>query len=262
MLPFKSCPYCTIWIDDWVELKIGLRAFMKSHFSREMRGVVLPIIVTGFLVPGASAAIQLPLSIMFSGANPPSSPLTPWVSATFEEEVGGTVLFTLSAPNLTGSENVSAFYFNFDNTLNVQNLNFQLVSGGAFTLPTIDQMQDSYMADGDGKYDIRLNLAVGGSVNQTFGQGDQLVYRLSYAGGIDSSDFQYLSVDAGGHGPFYAAAHVQNVPGGEGAWIAATTIDFLPVPEASTMLAGMCLLGVWVACCARKACPHASPDGA
>src|SRR5262245_41396438 len=183
----------------------------------------------GFFVIGlsrfvvcADAAVYTPLNLEFSGGTPPASATTPWVTATFADEAGGTVLLTLEAPNLTNPEKMTGFYFNFNDSLNVQNLNFQLVSGGAFALPTIDLQMNTFKADGDGRYDIRLNFATAGTASQVFGQGDTLVYRLSYTSAIDASQFGYLSSPAGGNGPFYTAAHIQDTPGGESGWIAAT----------------------------------------
>ena len=125
-------------------------------------------------------------------------------------------------------------------------MNFQLVSSGAFTLPTIDRSRDAYKADVGGKYDIRLNFATAGSASQTFGQGDTLVYRLSYTSAINASQFGYLSLPVGKNGSsFHAAARVQDTPGGQSGWIAAT--EFLPVPEASPLLVGGSLLTLVVA---------------
>ncbi len=195
----------------------------------------------------AHAAMSTPLNIEFSGGVPPASPATPWVSATFENETGGTVLMTLTAPHLTNPEQMESFYFNFNDTLAVQNLSFQLVSAGSFALPTIDLSQNAFKADGDGQYDIRLNFATSGGSGQTFGQGDTLVYRLSYTSAIDASQFGYLSSPSGGHGPFYAAAHIQNTGWGQSGWIGATElVPLAPVPEAPTLLAAASLVGVFL----------------
>jgi len=191
------------------------------------------------------AALSTPLDIEFSGGTAPASPTLPWVRSTFTTEAGGTVLFTLTADHLTNPERVNSFYFNFNDALNVQNLNFQLVSGGAFTLPTVNLGQNAFMADGDGRYDIRLNFAPVAAANQAFGQGDTLTFRLSYTSAIDASQFGYLSQPSGGHGPFYAAALIQDTPGGQSGWIGGTTFDvFEPVPEASPLLASASLVGL------------------
>src|SRR5262245_16117746 len=96
---------------------------------------ILAAVIAGIGMP-ASAAIELPLTRVFSGS-PPSDGTIPWLTATFTEESGGTVLFTFNTLHLTNPENVKDFYFNFNDSLNVQNLGFQLVSGGSYTLPGI-----------------------------------------------------------------------------------------------------------------------------
>ena len=195
--------------------------------------------------PETFASFTLGLDQEFSGGTPPVSSSRPWVTATFHDNGDGTVNFILSTPHLSASENVSAFYLNFNDQLNVNTLGFSVVSSaGTFTLPSIDKGKNAYKADGDGKYDVRINFKTGGPPN-TFGVGDQLVLRMSYTSAIHSSDFEYLSLPAGGHGPFYAAAHVQNTGtrGRDSGWISPHGITLItPVPEPSTMIAGALLL--------------------
>src|SRR5262249_9668050 len=132
---------------------------------------------------------------------------------------------------------------NFNDALNVQNLTFQLVSASGFTVPTVTLNQNGLKADGDGRYDIRLDFATGGTANQTFGAGDTLTFRLGFTSALTPSEFQFLSHSEGGSGPFYAAAHIQNTPGGSSGWISATTpITFFPVPEWSPFLSAVVLL--------------------
>src|SRR5262245_50992870 len=202
--------------------------------------------VTAFSGASVHAAVSTPLDVEFSGGTPPASPTLPWVRSIFTSEGGGTVLFTLTAEHLTDPERMTSFYFNFNDALNVQDLSFQLVSSvGAFTLPTISLGQNAFMADGDGRYDIRLDFASVANLSQAFGQSDSLTFRLSYTSAIDSSQFGYLSSPSGGHGPFYAAAHIQDTPGGGSGWIGGTTFDvFEPVPEASPLLASVSLVGL------------------
>src|SRR5262245_48711664 len=129
---------------------------MKTTRS-SIKALVLGIVVATF-AGSLNAALSTALDLEFSGGVAPGSPTLPWVRGTFESEGGGTVLFTLTAPNLTNPERVTSFYFNFNDALNVQNLSFQLVSAGNFTVPTINLGQNSFKADGDGRYDIRLDF--------------------------------------------------------------------------------------------------------
>jgi hypothetical protein len=180
------------------------------------------------------ASFALGFNQEFSGGTAPASSSRPWVNADFHDNLNGTVQLTLSNPHLTATENVSEFYFNFRDSLNLANLTLTLASSsGSFTLPTagdITKSQNQLKADGDGRYDVRIDFAVGGNLSQTFGVGDQIVYTLSYSSAITATDFFFQSNPDGGNGPFYAAAHVQNTGGnGNGSgWLA-------PVPEPSTV---------------------------
>jgi len=217
------------------------------------RGMVFGIIAAWSAV-SVKAAVSTPLNEEFSGGVAPASPTTPWVRSTFASEAGGTVLFTLTAEHLTNPERVTSFFFNFNDALNVQNLSFAVVSSsGLFTQPTISRGQNAFKADGDGSYDIMLDFATGAALDQAFGQNDTITFRLSYTSAIDASQFGYLSAPSGGHGPFYAAAHIQDTPGGVSGWIGGSTLEeFEPVPEASSLLASGSLLALGGAgCCWR-----------
>ncbi len=189
----------------------------------------------------ASFSISFGLDDEFSGGTAPASTVVPWVAAEFET-VGSDVRITLSAPNLTATESVLGFYFNFDDSLSVGSLSLSVLSSsGSFTSPTINRQSNEYKADGDGRYDIRLDFASGGNPANTFSQSDELVLLATYTGGVHPDDFLFLSAPAGGHGPFYAAAHIQNTPagGGQSGWISAST--FVVVPEPATLVTGLAL---------------------
>ncbi len=164
----------------------------------------------------------------------------------------GTVLFALSAPNLSDNENVVQFNFNIDPSLSddLGELMFtDPVQNGSFDLPTISQQEDHFKADGDGKYDIRFVFTSGGNTDDTFSSGDSLQYTIS-GDGITAESFDALSADAGGHGPFVIAAHVQNTMGagsGGSGWITDSNgATVVPVPEPSgIVLAALGLLEVW-----------------
>jgi len=189
----------------------------------------------------ASISFNFGLDDEFSGGTAPASSVVPWVAAEFET-VGSDVRITFSAPNLTATESVLGFYFNFDDSLSVGSLSLSVLSSsGSFTSPTINRQINTYKADGDGRYDVRLDFASGGNTASTFSQSDELVLLATYTGGIQAEDFLFLSAPAGGHGPFYAAAHIQNTPagGGQSGWISAST--FVVVPEPATLVTGLAL---------------------
>jgi hypothetical protein len=175
--------------------------------------------------------------------NPRPSGSAPWLTADFENATGGVTL-TLSAGGLTGSEFASEMYFNIAPNLDQSRLSFTKTSSiGNFSAPTIDHAagDNHYKAGGGGKYDFRFNF---GSANgTTFKSGDSITYFISGISGLTVNDFACLSAPAWwGGDPFYAAAHIQSLPGCASTWIepggGPTTV---PVPEPSSMV--ICALG-------------------
>ena len=229
-----------------------------------MKFQVVPVVLSlggAFLFTcNASAQIRLDLDLVFDGTNtPPVNLSTPWLTATYEDQGANEVLFTLEATdNLTGIENVKQFYFNFDDALDLSALTFTPVnSGGLFKLPSWTFDENNLKADGDGKYDIRLDFSTGSNTRKTFGQGDSVSYLLSYNGlePMGESSFNFFSQPAGGKGPFLVAAHVQNTLYGGSAWLASDKPAATVIPEPATGsllgLAGAGLLG-WRAASRRR----------
>lgn len=220
---------------------------MRNRSANKYCIVVGAIIgVMGTNAAGAMTSISLDLDTEFSGAVPPDNPNTPWVTAEFMT-AGNDVLFTLTATtNLTDPEKVTGFYFNFDDSLDVQLLNFGFIGlSGTFDFPpAINLSKDAYQADGDGKYDVRFDFSTSGTVANTFGAGDSLTYLISYTTPITDQEFAHQSAPAGGHGPFYAAAHVQSTgpSNGDSGWIAAEEVAVIPEPT-SIALAALGLAG-------------------
>jgi len=195
-----------------------------------------------------AATIDMGMDFTFSGT-PPASSTIPWSDATYSDNGDGTVNLTLTNPNLTGTESAKGVYLNFNDSLNVNNLTFSVVSSsGSFTLPSsINLSKNGNKADGDGFYDILINFATGTTTSQTFGPGDTLTYRISYTSPISTSDFEFKSAMGGGAGSYYAAEQVQNTLGGgtTGGWIGAN--NFVVVPESSMGIAAGLFLAVGAA---------------
>ena len=209
-----------------------------------MKFQVVPVVLSlggAFLFTlNTSAQIQMDLDILFDGTNtPPANLTTPWLTATFEDAGVNQVSLTIGATeNLSGSENLKQFYFNFDDELDLSEIAVtHLASDGAFQLPSWTFRENSLQADGDGKYDIRLDFTTGSTLDQTFNRSEQVSYLLTYTGGgpINESSFEFFSQPAGGKGPFLVAAHVQNTTGGGSAWLAADHITTSAVPEPTSM---------------------------
>ena len=200
---------------------------------------------------GAGAAtLTLGLDTEFSGATPPASGTTPWVTATFDDSFGGpnTVRLTMTADNLTGGgggENLELFHFNFDPSLDPTALTFSAVDNSASNPENglgdngIFTGVNAFMANGDGNYDIVFNFPPppGGGGNRFTG-GESVIYDITYTSAIDVNSFNFLSDDGGGQGTFLAAAHIQRINGNESGWIGV-------VPEPSTAaLVGLGLMAL------------------
>lgn len=91
----------------------------------------------------------------------------PWLTATFEESTNaGNVYLTLEAPGLKETDGVKEFvtqwYFNFDPSLNPENLTFVCIdSSDGLSVPPNDDIQkgvNSFKADGDGNHDILIHF--------------------------------------------------------------------------------------------------------
>ena len=170
---------------------------------------------------------------VFSGSSSPAGP-APWVSATLQNTVNG-VLLTVNNSGLSAGEFLSSLYLNINPADNVNNLIFTYQgSTSGVNNPTIQTGEDSFKADGDGKYDILFNFATDGG---RFGAGDYVSYLISGISGLSAADFSFLSTPAGGSGPFYAAGHIQGIGGSSGnsVWVEPSAGSTpIPVPEPSS----------------------------
>ena len=116
--------------------------------------ILVTLVAALALTASANATIlTYDLSVEFSGATPPAG-AAPWLRATFDDgNTPGSVLMTLSTPNLTAVEFVSGWYFNLDPALDPTSLSFSgPAKVGSFTDPVINLSTDAYKADGDGKF--------------------------------------------------------------------------------------------------------------
>jgi hypothetical protein len=163
---------------------------------------------------------------------------------TITDNGADSVIFKMTALNLTDSENASEFDFNLDPALllDLGHLTFtNLIKTGSFDAPDVNQGVNAYKADGDGDYDIKLDFTTGGNVSKTFTSGDSIQYTINGTG-ISAASFNFLSQPDGGHGPFITAAHIQNTTGlgsGGSGWVADSTggsFHFGNTPEPSSFV--------------------------
>src|SRR5215472_14613739 len=161
--------------------------------------VIASICLAGF-IPFSKAAspIEFDFGQVFTG-DAPVSPVQPWVKATFQDgPTPGTVLLSVSNPNLTGAESVDELYINLNPLYSPNNLTFTLQNATpGFIIPTISEGVNSFKADGDGKYDVLFQFSQGAG---TFGVGDSIVYSINGGKSIpnlNAMDFAYMSAPAG-----------------------------------------------------------------
>jgi hypothetical protein len=213
-----------------------------------LNAIAVAFIGVALLSPTKSSAasgVSYQFDNEFSSGTPPSGP-APWITATIQTVTPGTVLLTVANNGLLGSEFVSGLYLNLNTNYNPLNLSISYVSSsGSFTIPsigagTIERGTDSFKADGDGKYDVLFDFST--TSGTTFGSGNSVTYQISGISGLVANDFVYLSAPNGGHGPFYAAAHVQGIgpTGAASGWVE-PSLGALPIlvpePSSSALLA-------------------------
>jgi hypothetical protein len=188
--------------------------------------------------PASALTITYELSVEFSGGDAPEG-TAPWMTITIDDEAdaGGanSVRITISNVNLTDREFVEMVYLNFDPALDPTQLTFTAVNTSAVASVGFFTGVDAFMADGDGNFDIMLDLPPPpGNFSAKFTAGESIVFDLTYTSPIAASSFDFLSAEGAGQGSFHVAAFV----GGIGAddegsgWIGDA-----PEPQLMTLLA-------------------------
>jgi hypothetical protein len=187
--------------------------------NRTPRGFSLllaAVLVGGAAAPASALTITYDLAVEFSNGTPPAG-VGPWVTISIDDSVGGPndVRVTISNAGLTGVEFISEVSLNFDPALDPTQLSFSAVNVGAVAGVGFNTGVDAFQADGDGKFDILLDLPPPpGSFAAKFTAGEVLVFDLAYTAPISASSFDFFSAPGGGNGSFHAAAHAQGIGAG------------------------------------------------
>lgn len=196
------------------------------------------------LFSAGARADMVTLEFNVSFGDTPADGGAPWVVATLAsgadapDVVPGNVLLTVTASPLLGEADVTALYFNFSgapDSLTFVPVNTAAVSG--YTI--LQEAQNAYRADGDGKYDIRIDLPTANTpAGARLSAGESISFVIRGAGTLAASDFFLLSAPGPGEGnpgPFFAAAHIQSTgpyPFDGSDWVAA-----VPIPAAVWLFA-------------------------
>jgi len=224
------------------------------------RGLGLFFVAILFIIAVSGHAVAdtliLKPNVEFSVNTPPVN-TPPWMTATFIDVSPNTVRLTMSADNLTGTEFISKWFFNFEGT--AADLSFSFVSGFS-TGPQYDQVylgeSNNTKADGDGYYDIGFYFPT--SSGSRFDAGKTVVYDITYTSAITAASFNFFSTPGGGNGSYLTAAHVQGIaPDSQGycgngsyvgtggtcsGWVGTTSV--VPEPVSSTLfIVGAASLG-------------------
>ena len=211
---------------------------------RELFLRVAVLLCAAIVLPAASATattLTYSLDVLFPDVPPGEGPAgpAPWLTITFDDSVGdaNTVRVTMDASGLSGGtrgENISQIYLNFDPLLDATLITFTVVDNADSVPNGIFTGTDSFMANGDGSYDILFDFPPPpGKAGLRFTQGEAVIYDLTYISPIDVNSFRFFSVAGGGQGTYLAAAHLQGTPdGGTGsAWV-----GVIPEPSPAALL--------------------------
>lgn len=205
-----------------------------------MTKFIISTIFTLFFIisPLSSVVLIYEFNTEYSGGDDPVGP-KPWLTATFSQINSTTVQLEMSNINLVSDEFIGAWYFNFNDSLDVNSLNFNRVGGSASSDPSISTGLNAFNGvGGGGRYDIEFDFPQ--PKNSRFGAGDNIVYEITGLNPLNIDMFNFESSPQGGNGIWHSAAHVQGIGDNAngGGWVGGvpTTNPNVIVPEPSTYL--------------------------
>lgn len=195
--------------------------------------IVAGAVASAALLIGAStqATLTLDLATIIDGGNAPSG-TPPWLRATIEDNLNGTVQLTMEAIGLAGTETVDSWAFNLDPALSASGLTVSLVSKST-GVGNISVELSSHVSSLNGlAFDFGFDYPNPNS--QRFQQGDTAVFTIGHTtASLTPSSFDYAQADG-----YRSAAHIISLMDGGGSVKIADRITTV-VPEPTTYIAGV-----------------------
>jgi hypothetical protein len=221
--------------------------FMKRSINRYLS--LIPCLLL-LAVQVSSGAVATSFTYQFTNVfvgTAPASDRAPWIDAVFQDISPGVVHLTISNLNLTGTENVSEFFFNLAPNLNPAKLNFSFGPENG-EKPFVNTGVNRFKGNGSGKYDFIFYFDNSDGKNQEFGAGDTLSCDISGISTLTASDFAYLSQSPRRTTAFYAAALIEDLGNSDlTGWISASTITpATAAPEPGSPLLCSLVLSLWL----------------
>jgi hypothetical protein len=188
-----------------------------------------------------AATLTYKLNTLLSGTSSSNS-----ISANFDDSFGyaNTVRLFMDAGDLSATEGVLQWYFNFDPSETASSLDLNYVSG-AVAATKINQ--DNLKAGGDGYFDFAFRFndeptGLGPDSNNLIS-----VYDITYTSAISVYDFDFFSApnNGAGTGLYISVAQVNDINGddADSGWVGSTSV--VPEPISSILfVVGSVTLGL------------------
>ena len=189
----------------------------------------------GLQMEASAGTLTLDYTVSF-GAATPDGP-APYATSLFDDGGSpGTVTLTVDVAATVDAADMTALYINLDPSLDPNSLSIVRTGGDGPVAGDINISTgvDAFQADGDGLYDIFIDMPPPGN---RFEAGETLTFAISGIGTLEASSFDFYAAPGGGAGPFLSVARFQSTdspliegPDTEGSdWVGA-------VPEPSTLV--------------------------